>query len=373
MKILNYIPHRVLANRALQRTADEIREEIEEQRVICENEQKKLEQELQQVLERRQQDFEKLKQEYQARLEGHYAVLSGFNSTLREYGDLYFERKLVKEIQRKRKNLKKSYERESEYLRNQVKLLQADIGLLEERKSILAMQVDVSDFTEALGLMNSGIEPSESNDARALLKRIEEMLQAEQDPSTISALIQLKRRIRERSEYISEICYISWMSIQKANLKNTLSIEARKAKSMAESIGEDIKAETPRIQALDVSLAERGKRVWDIIDAPINAIYNERESVKAKHKKLIEKVKAVQDEIDWRYRLGPSSDYDYRQITGLKEERTSIQDDIERLNIESKLSQLKAEEDEEKRKRNAFLTILKEAGVYLEGREIKRR
>ena len=373
MKIFNYFPHRVLANRALQRTADEIRKEIEEQRAICENEQKKLEQELQQALERRQKDLETIKQDYQARLESHFAVLSGFNSLLYEYGDLYFERKLLKEIQRIRIKTKKAYEHESEYLRKQAKLLQADIGLLEERKSILAMQVDVSEFTETLGLMNSRIEPSESNDARALLKRIDEMLQAEQDPSTISALKLLRKRIRERSEYISEISYITWMSIQKANLKNMLSSEARKSKSMAESIEEVIQEETVRIQKLDGSLAESGKRIWDIIDAPINEIYSERESIKAKHKKLVEKVKAVQNEIDWRYRLGPSSDYDYRQITGLKEERTSIQDEIERLSIESKLSHLKSEEEEQKRKKNAILAILKETGIYLEGKEIKNR
>lgn len=373
MKIFNYIPHRVLANRALQRTADEIRKEIEEQREICENEQKKLEQELQQVLERRQQYLEKLQQEYHARLESHFAVLSGFYSTLYEYGDLYFERESVKEIQRKRIKIKKAYERESKYLRKQVKLLQADIGLLEERKSILAMQVDVRDFTETLGLMNSRIELSESNDARALLKRIDEMHQAGQDPSTISALKQLKRRTRERSEYISEISYISWMSIQKASLKNMLSNGARKAKSIAESIEEEIQADTARIQALDVSLAESGKRVWDVIDAPINAIYNERESIKTKHKKLVEKVKAVQDEIDRLYRLGPSSDYDYRTINGLKEERTSIQNKIKQLSIDSKLRQFKDEEEEEKNKKNAILAILNEAGIYLEGKENKRR
>ena len=373
MKVFNYIPHRVLANRALQRSADEIRKEIEEQREIRENEQKKLEQELQQVLEQRQQDFETLKQEYQARLESHRAVLSGFYTTLCEYGDLYFERKLVKEIQRKRIKIKKAYERESDYLRKQVKLLQTDIGILEERKSILAMQVDVSDFTEALGLMNSRIDPSDSKDARALLKQVDEILQEESDPSIIIALKQLKRRIRERSEYLSEISYITWMSIQKANLKNMLSNEARKAKSIADSMEEDINSESARIKDLDVLLAERGKQIWDIWDTPINAIHSKRVSIKARHKKLVEEVKAVQDEIDWRYRLRPSSDYDYRKLAELKENRAKIQNDIEDLSIESKLGQFKAEEEEESRKRNAILAILKEAGIYLEGKESKRR
>ena len=219
MEIIDYLPHRLLANRSLKREAQKVNDRYEE--VKREIARKRCESKI---------EIEKAREAANARvneavrflneqLNQDAEIISNQAANMCEYSRLCFERDFLDAKRQGIEVEKKTIEEYIVFLTSRMTLIGGVIAALEDRKTILAQRVDVSDIIRLLTLSGADIILDETESAETLLEKVSAKTKEKKENFLLhSTLKKLERLVQEREELRPMIQYIEWLIEQKKRL-----------------------------------------------------------------------------------------------------------------------------------------------------------
>lgn len=279
MSAFDYLPHRLLLNTALRKSADQLRadvdscqEEYEERTAICKAEIE----ELDSRLEGKRGDVRAaLEQE----LKAYEAELAGLTNDVCSYSDCALRLKYLYEERKLRAAIVDIYDEDSRFLSQQMTLIGEEVELLRVRKDELSSLVAIDDFVELsrLSCGELGIEGATS--CEELLETVSAKLDGlpSDHGAERLALTRLSSIIQERAEYLPLIQYVEWVIRQKIVFSKELK---QKRDSVNSQLGEAkraldiVKRKISATRETQDALAEKVRMHWAAPLARLNAEIN---------------------------------------------------------------------------------------------------
>ena len=268
MSYSDYIPHRMLLNRSLRKSSDELRRRADE----YQSEYERRASECRERIEATELELRTEREIVQAmlvrELDEAEAELRLFCDDIVAYVDRYLYFECLRRIKPIRSAQIDIYREDEGFLSKQMRLIGDEIDLLRNRKAELQSYVDIKDIVELADL--TGAPPlnlKDCEDCGSLLKQVRSRLDELKDngDSEYYALKRFNLIVQERAEHLYAIQYIDWIIRQKkiysAQLKRKRDMvrdergEAEASMSLLEEEMADIDHE------LDV-LAEKVRMRW---------------------------------------------------------------------------------------------------------------
>ena len=363
MSVWEYImPHRLLINKSLRRTAHELRDKVEEYQIEFERRRTECIEELQLIEEKRSQDIKNFTDLLNRELTEGYEALHEIQQNILQYISCYYDRAYLYQTLEVKRRMGDILNEDYTYLNNQINIINNEIKLLRERQKELSAFTSVDDIIQLATLTgyDFGFQPTDN--AKQLLEKITSSIQIYSGEDRVEkyALLRLKQIIQERSDYLPAIQYISWVIRIKIQFKRQLltkrsSIKKEQGSLRNEitSIKNEIHIQTDNIE----SLAESVRYYWAKPIAYLNAdiCYNSVElekertrqrdtapGLRSELKDLFEKKKAILSEIQNKKRkrrevgselrsMRDSHSSDQWRWDDLKREGESLTSDINSL------------------------------------------
>ncbi len=272
MSAFDYLPHRLLINQSLRKSADQLCVAVD----TCQKEYERRAAAYEAEIKEAESQFEARREEVRASLKSQLHAfeeeLAGLLDDVSSYSDCSLRLKCLCEQAKLHSAIVNIYKEDERYLSDQMSLIGKEVKLLRARKDELGSLVDVNDIIELSRLSTDDLNTAPSEGCYGLLQLINIRLGAlsagERDAERF-ALVRLRNIIQERAEYMPLIQYIEWVIQQKIRFSKELK---RTRDTIKDQLGEArrdrarVKAE---INEAAKELDERARRVRMHWAAPI--------------------------------------------------------------------------------------------------------
>ena len=361
MAIEDFIPHRLLINHALRKASDDLKTYISEYQTQYEQKMAEYKAEVDKEIERKNQLFERIKQSYIDQLTIEGAALKEITEIFFKYVDVYRKHQVLKyqmDIINKELALLTEYRG---FLVEQIKLIDTDIKILNERENILARQSAIDDIIALIQLSSSSIECTPEDNAKSLLDKVNYIINNKDTYETTRSLLRLRALLHERAEFLPVIKYISWLKQQKKDLIREL--KNKKSQILSERTSlftarDDLKSQINETKELLQSYANEVRNIWanPLADLLIKRARVESELTEAYSQKNY----AIEALNEMRY----ESSNDSERWERLQEAKRNSQKNIPTLRAQKKSikTQIKPWKDTQKE----IIKICKNNNIYLD-------
>ena len=367
-------PHRLLINQSLRKEAEKLRIHIDEYKERYDAHYQKNIEELESVRDQLNSEYGQTEKAIIDALSSDVEVMQEISDAIAAYVSAYFDRRLAykkKEINTVQTKLVEEY---IGFLSEQMSELGSEIDILRSRIEILTRKADVADILHLVKLSGNVFQVEEINDARELLERIKSQMDSAYENDSIAwySLFNLRAILEERTSFLAEIQYISWIIEQKIQLSK----ELKSSREEQYKLQSDLTMEAERLQSeiadLSSILLNRAKEIrffWarrivfvgaEIEDnyTRINRLKEDTAEFSEKRKSLYHAKEAVQQDIDKMKDEHSSDSFRWdrlqREKRDLSEEIRNLKSRIDSSN--SEIESLKAAIDLLKAKRSDWNT-----------------
>ena len=249
-KIDLILPHRLLINQSLRKETEKLRIRIKQYNDQYELERQNILKDLEETRIQLDESFEKAKASAIACLSTDQDAIISISQAIIDYSSAYFSRQLLykkKEVLEVQIRSKKNY---IHFLSSQMKEIGVEVESLRNRITLLSQNADVSEILQLIRLSGCALQIDDINNAKELLNLVTKQIElnAEDKGITWYTLQDLKRLLEQRTAFISEIQFISWVIEQKIqlskelrNTRSRLRIENKELKSNTEEFDNEIK------------------------------------------------------------------------------------------------------------------------------------
>ena len=384
------LPHRLLVNKSLHKSSEELRSRIDDYKLHYELEIERCGAEIEQAKADKDKDFDKVTLSLIDELAKDADLFEKVRISLLEYVDLFLHRQCLYKT-REYKNLEKQALSEYiSFLSERMGLIGKEIEILETRKDKLIVQANVDDIIELIVMTGNNLIVDENANAKSLLDKVSELRDSYgfDDKITKDSLNRLRVILQERVEFISIIQYISWTIQQKIQMSRHLSGERRRIINDMDNKVNEVQEVSKNIDGLSHTLDEQARRVRDYWAIPItkinvktNFMYMEKqelhdsvENETLKLNRLHEELKETSEKIE-RMKGQPSSDsgtwnrlWDEKssykeEIASSKRKRKMLYEQIPQIN--SDIETLKSERQQWYERRDMLYSLCKRNNVDL--------
>ena len=339
MKLLDYLPHRLLANYALKKEAERVNDRYEEVIKEIESKRRQNEEEIKKAREIANANIQEAVCSLNDQLNQYADTLADQGADICEYARLYFERNYLRTKLNCIVAERKIAQEYISFLTSQMTIVGNEIATLEERKAILAQKADVSDIIRLIRLSGAVISIDDTESAETLLSKVYSMTVAYKDDLILrSTLRRLERLVQEREELLSLIQYIDWIIEQKKRLSKEWKDLRSNLRKQVDEIDERLKKcqeEQGVVEDQIDSQAQKIRSVWAKPLLSLSADLTEKKSEKAR---LISEVREHNEEIQ-QMKEAHSSDSDrwdrlHREKDDLKEQLRGTDQEIKRIEVQ---------------------------------------
>lgn len=268
MSVWDYImPHRLLINKSLRKTAQELRDKVEAYQIEFESRRADCIAELQRVEEKKNKEIENFADLLNRELAEDQQTLQEVQQNILQYISCYFNRAYLYQTLEIKKKISDILNEDYLFLSEQINTIDIEIDLLRDRQKELTAFTNVEDIIQLATMTGYDLDFQPTDNAQKLLDKISAAIQnySGEDRVEKYALLRLKLIIQERSDYLPAIQYISWIIRIKLQFKRQLltkrsSIRKEQISLRAEvtSVKNDIRTETGKLELI----AETVRYYW---------------------------------------------------------------------------------------------------------------
>lgn len=268
MSAWDYImPHRLLINKSLRKTSQELRDRIELYQIEFDRRLEVCQAELQQAEESKNIELDAFKAALIQELSDDHQTLEEVQGNIIAYIDCYFYRAYLYQLIEINKRKNDVYHEDYSFLSSEMNAIDDEIVLLRERQNELTAFTKVDDIIQLATLTGYDLGFKSTDDAKQLLGKISTALETYRGDDRVEkyALLRLKKIIQERSDYLPTISYISWVIQIKRRFRKQLSSRRSDVKREQAVLREEMTSIKNEIRTLSDRLgmlAEKVRYYW---------------------------------------------------------------------------------------------------------------
>lgn len=299
MSVFDYLPHRLLLNRPLRKSADQLRMAVDSYQEKYERQAAAYEADIKETGFQLEKKYENVRASLEAELKTHESELANLLNDVSSYSDCFLLLKCLREKAKLQYEIVRINKESVLYLREQMHLIGKEVDLLRARRDELSSLVAVDDFIELSRLSCGDLRIEGREGCEELLSSIRSKLDdlPEGHPEERSALIRLRNIIQERADYLPLIQYVEWIIEQKIGFSKKLKRERDAVKIRWDDAKRALSDTQHGIDAAfkaQCTLAKKVRMHWTApiarLDAEINHYSTQKDSA-------WEEMKHVEDEI----------------------------------------------------------------------------
>lgn len=304
MRIVDYLPHRLLANHFLRIEGERYRADYEKAKKEYEENRQKCIQEIEAAEEDANKRIENAVHSINKQLSADADGLQSLRDDLRAYTQLFFKHRVLItkcDSYRAEKNLLVVHRR---FLERQMSIIGEEVDELEKLKDNLAQRAGVDDIIELLSLSGFEVPDAVPPSAKSLLNWTNAQINQIEGYSIEKATLKkLKRTIQEREDLVPVITYIGWVIEQKINLSKECKRERDGIYSFLPTVVEQLQQCEQELVESELQLNQQAQNVryyWAKplmpIQAAISYLSTQKTKIESAKKELIREIKPQRDE-----------------------------------------------------------------------------
>ena len=208
MSVWDYIiPHRLLINKSLRKSAQELRDKVEAYQIEFESRRADCIAELQRVEEKKNKDIENFADLLNRELAEDQQTLQEVQQNIIQYISCYFYRAYLYQTLEIKKKISDILNEDYLFLSEQINTINIEIDLLKDRQKELTAFTNVEDIIQLATMTGYDLNFLPTDNAQKLLDKISTAIQnySGEDRVEKYALLRLKLIIQERSDYLPAI------------------------------------------------------------------------------------------------------------------------------------------------------------------------
>ena len=336
MRILDYLPHRLLANHSLKKEARRVNDRYEEVIREIESKRRQNKEEIERARDIANAHIQDAVRSLNDQLSQHADALADQGADLCEYARLYFERGFLEAKLSGIIAEKKIAQEYIHFLTSQMTIVGNEIATLEERKTILSQKVDVSDILRLLRLSGADIDIADEDSAETLLAKVSLKASAHKEDLLLhSTLKRLERLVQEREELLSMIQYIDWIIEQKKRLSKEWKELRSNLRAESDAIDIRLKECQEEQSIIEDQIDSQARKIRAVWAAPLMYLSADLTEKKSEKDALLSEVRERNEDIQ-RMKDAHSSDSDrwdrlHREKDELKDKLRVADQEIKRI------------------------------------------
>ena len=337
-------PHRLLINQSLRKEAEKLQIHIDEYKERYDAHYQKNIEELESVRTQLNSEYDQAEKEIIDALSSDVKEMQEISNAIAIYVSAYFDRQLAykkKEINTAQMKIVEEY---IGFLSEQMSEIGSEIDILRSRIEILTREADIADILHLVKLSGSVFQVEEVNNAKELLEKIKSQMDSVYENDSIAwySLFNLRTILEERTSFLAEIQYISWIIEQKIQFSKELKASREEQYKLQSDLTMEAERHQSEIADLSSILLNRAKEIrffWarqivfvgaEIEDnfSRINELIEDTAELSEKRKSLYRDKEAVQQDID---KMKDEHSSDSFRWDRLQREKRELSEEIRQL------------------------------------------
>lgn len=219
-------PHRLLINQSLRKEVEKLRVHIDEYKERYDAHYQKNIEELESVRDQLNSEYEQAQKAIIDTLSSDVEVMQEISDAIAAYVSAYFDRQLAykkKEINAVQMKIVEEY---IGFLSEQMSEISSEIDILRSRIELLSREADITDILHLVQLSGEAFSINEVNNAKELLEIVKQQMDAAYEENSVTwySLLNLRTILEERTSFLTEIQYITWVIEQKIQFSKELRV-----------------------------------------------------------------------------------------------------------------------------------------------------